>query len=277
MLRQKVHEILEGHTRLGKWVNGVIMVAIVLSFVSVVLETYGALEKDYAEPFYAAEVFFIAIFTAEYVLRLWSCTADPAYARPFAGRLRYAIGFFSVIDLIAILPFYLVFIFHGVDLRGLRLFRLLRIFKLMRHFHGANLLLDVLRRKRQELLVSLMLVVILLLVSSTLIYVAEHDAQPKVFSSIVVTMWWAIETLSTVGYGDMAPVTFFGRLLGGLIALLGIGMFALPAGILAQGLAEAIHHRNQSQQAAAQPDASRTVALKFCPHCGERLPVMPED
>ena len=270
MIRQQVHEILEGHTRLGKWVNGFIMAAIVLSFVSVVLETYGDLERDYTAEFYAAEVFFIAIFTAEYVLRIWSCTADPNYDRPVVGRLKYAIGFFSLVDLVAILPFYLAFVIHGVDLRGLRLFRLLRIFKLIRHFHGAALLLNVLHRKRQELIVSLTFAVILLLVSSTLIYVAERDAQPKVFSSIVATMWWAIETLSTVGYGDMAPVTFFGRLLGGVIALLGIGMFALPAGIIAHGLTEEMQHQQKLEEEAA-------INLKFCPHCGERLPVMPKE
>ena len=276
--RKKVYDILEARNVTGKWVNGVIMVIIVLNFISIILETHEDLNQPYGKYFYAFEVFSIAIFTFEYLLRLWSCTAAREYAHPVLGRLKFARSFFGIIDLLAILPFYLAFFIPGLDLRSLRLFRLLRLFTLMRHFEAATILPAVIYNKRQELILACTSVFILLLISSTFIYFAEHEAQPDVFTSISASMWWSITTLSTVGYGDMTPLTPLGRLLGGLISVLGIGMFALPAGILAQGFDEAMKEfREQKSWSMLAEKARKSAHPVYCPHCGKEIPVTDDD
>ncbi len=251
------------------------MLVIVLSFLSLVLESIDPLGDKYGFLFYVFEVGAIAIFTVEYVFRLWSCTADKRFAHPIKGRLKFAIKFFSAIDLLAILPFYLSFLVPGLDLRALRLFRLLRVFKLLRHFEAAAILPEVVSRKRQELIMTFSLVLVLLLISASLVFMAEHGKQPDKFSNIPAAMWWAVATLSTVGYGDMAPITPLGRILGSVVALLGIGFFALPAGILAQGLNELVEER--AAQKKINPEAETaslkgpSAAERRCPHCGRTL------
>jgi len=266
-IRRTLYCHLEGRTRSGRVTTYAIMGLIVVSFLAILLETVDGLGERYRTLFGRFEIFVIAVFTLEYLLRLWSCTADPAYARPIAGRLRFAGRFLNLVDLAAILPFYLAFL--GIDLRMLRLFRLLRIFKLLRHFEAARILPDVIRRKRQELTISGALVLILLMISATLVYGVEHEAQPDKFSSIPDAMWWAIATLSTVGYGDIAPVTGLGRFFGGIIAVLGIGMFALPAGILAQGFDEAMREARERKAEARRAAAGHGPSR--CPHCGKTL------
>ena len=260
-----VHRVMEGETRLGRAVTIGIMLLIGLSFLAIVLESMAGVGQRYRTAFNIFEAGVIAVFTLEYALRLWSCTADPAYAHPLKGRLKFAGSFFGIIDLLAILPFYLAFL--GLDLRALRLFRLLRVFKLLRHFPAAELLPQAFHHKRQELIITATVVLVLFMISSAFIYAVEHTAQPEEFSSIPAAMWWAVATLSTVGYGDIAPVTPWGKFLGGIVAFLGIGMFALPAGILAQGLNEAIEARKGADE--NPPLKAQTPAL--CPHCGRAL------
>ena len=164
----------------------------------------------------------------------------------------------SIIDLLAILPFYLPF--FGIDLRSFRVLRLLRIFRIAkvgRYYSSLNLIKHVFQNKREELILTSVLMVLLLIVSSSLLYYCENAVQPDAFSSIPATMWWAVATLTTVGYGDMYPVTFMGKLCASVIAVLGIGMFALPTGILGAEFVETIQkHKKQK---------------KICPHCGKEL------
>ena len=264
-VKMAVYRVMEGETRLGRVVNFAIMLLIGVSFVAIIIESMADIGQRYRTEFHILEVSVIAVFTLEYALRLWSCTADPAYAHPLKGRVKFAGGFFSVIDLMAILPFYLAFL--GLDLRALRLFRLLRVFKLLRHFTAAELLPQAFHNKRQELIITAAVVLVLFMISSAFIYAVEHDAQPEAFSSIPAAMWWAVATLSTVGYGDIAPVTPWGKFLGGIVAFLGIGMFALPAGILAQGLNEAI----EASKAGDATTSAQAQAPTVCPHCGHAL------
>lgn len=240
---------------IGAYVSWGMMALIALNVVSVVLETVDGLYRMYAGFFRWFEVLSVSIFTIEYVLRIATCTSDPDYREPFRGRLSYALSFLAVVDLLAILPFYLPFILP-VDLRFLRVLRLMRLLKFGRYSHSLQSLGGVLQQKKQELLVSGFVVLLLLIVASSLMYFVEHEAQPEAFANIPATMWWGIATLTTVGYGDIYPITALGKVIGAIISILGIGMFALPAGILASGFAEAMKKQENRQ----------------CPHCGGELP-----
>lgn len=226
------------------------VLAVIVGTVRVVAERFGAILDGF-------EIFSVAVFSAEYVMRFWSCTAVPEYRDPVLGRLRYAVTPMAVIDLLAVLPFYLTF--TAVDLRflrALRLFRLLRLAKLVRYTAALGLIQRVLRAKREELVVTSGALALLLVIASCLMYFVEYGAQPKVFSSIPAAMWWAIVTLTTVGYGDIYPVTALGKVVGAVIAILGIGLFALPTGILGAGFVEDIQQRRGKRR---------------CPHCGKEI------
>ncbi len=165
-----------------------------------------------------------------------------------------------MIDLMAILPFYLpkLIPFDLRFLRAVRLFRIFRLLKLGRYSESVRLLGRVLNAKKEELGVTIFAVLILLVICSSLMYYAEHQAQPEAFSSIPAAMWWGIVTLTTVGYGDVYPITLPGKILGAIIAVLGIGLFALPAGILASGFADEMQKK-------------RSQASGICPYCGRKL------
>lgn len=261
--RRKTYNLLAPHVT-EHWservFNVAIVVLILVSVTGVVLETVPELQDSYALVFYGISVVSATVFGIEYILRLWVCTLDPKYAGPW-GRLRYALSPGALIDLAAVVPFYVATL-GVVDLRYLMALRLLRIFlffKLVRYSRAMQLLLNVIARQREVLLVTLTIGAVLLVLASTLIYFVEHEAQPQQFPHIPGAMWWGMITLTTVGYGDVYPVTPLGRALGGLIAVMGIGLFALPAGIVASGFAEEI----QSQK-----------TQKPCPHCG-KLPDEP--
>ena len=259
-LKSKVYEILDAtviETRLERNLNIFLMGLIFLNVLAVILETEEALFLQYKSFFHWFEVISVAIFTIEYLLRLWSWTENEKFQQPFFGRLRYILTPMALIDLFAILPFYLP-MFIPVDLRFLRALRLFRIFRLLkvgRYVKSLRTIKNVFIEKKEELLIAIFSVLILLVFSSSLMYFVEREAQPDKFSSIPAAMWWGIASLTTIGYGDMYPITALGKILGGLIALLGIGLFALPAGILASGFAGEIQKKNQKD--------------KKCPHCGQ--------
>ena len=217
---------------------------ITLNIVAVIVETVDDIYTEYAVFFKIFERISVYIFTVEYVLRLWNCKGDEKYCRPVAGRLKYFFSFGAMIDLLAIAPFYLPF--TNTDLRIiriLRLFRFMRIFKLGRYLNATKLISNVFKSKKEELILCLVITVSLIIVASSFMYFAENQAQPDKYSSIPATMWWCIITLTTVGYGDVFPVTVAGKVLTAFIAILGIGMFALPAGILASGFSDEFQKR----------------------------------
>jgi len=261
-VQRRVYEILERaapEDRASKIVDIGIMALILLNVTAVILETVQSLYRKYAFAFTAFEAASVGVFTVEYILRLWSCTTEERFRRPVAGRLRFVATPLAVVDLLAILPFYLP-MFLPLDLRfirAIRLFRLFRLFKLGRYSESLRLLGVVLRARKEELLMTVFTLFILLIVSSSLMYFVENEAQPQVFSSIPEAMWWGIVTLTTVGYGDVYPVTPLGKFLGAAIALLGIGMFALPAGILGSGFIEEIQRKRERR--------------RICPHCGREI------
>jgi voltage-gated potassium channel len=264
LIKIRLYDVLvdtEDNALPDRIVATLLMILILLNGIAVVLETVDELAQSYAAFFHAVEVFSVAVFTMEYLLRLWIAPLDPRYGGRIAGRLRYAATPMAMVDLIAILPAYLPLIFP-IDLRMLRflrIFRLFRLFKMSRYAESLNTLDDVIRAKKEELLVTLLLIAIMLLFSSSIMYAVENGAQPDKFPSIPAALWWGVATLTTIGYGDVYPVTPVGKFLGGVIAFLGIGIFALPTGILATGFAEELKMKR-----AANPDA-------VCPHCGGEL------
>lgn len=256
-----------GHwpSRLFDWT---ITLLILLSVVTVFVMTLD-LSDGVRQVLVLVEQVTSIVFTVEYVLRIW--TADLLFDRipPWKARLRYVFSGMAIIDLLAILPFWLPMFLPGsmLGMRALRLVRLLRLLKLNRYFNAVALIGGVVHEKRRELCGSVVFVLLLMLVSSLLMYAAEHDAQPDSFKNAFSGLWWAVATLTTVGYGDIYPVTPVGRVLGAVIALLGIGMVAIPTSILSSGLIERM-------TAFRKPSAStrpKMPQLRFCPHCGKPL------
>ena len=261
-LKKRIFGILEPGDEDSKYFDPFIMSLIVLNVVAVVLETVQWLYVRYAPLFHAFDVFSVAVFSVEYILRLWTSTEDPRYGSSVRGRLRFMLSPMALVDLLAVLPFYLPFFFPELRfVRAVRLFRLFRVMKLARYSDSLQTFIDVLRLKRDELGLIFFTIMILLIISSSLMYEAEHEAQPDAFSSIPAAMWWGIVTLATVGYGDMFPVTPLGKLIGSVVVILGIGLFALPTGMLASGFAEVVQARRDAKERAGM----------VCPHCGRAI------
>jgi len=237
-LKVRLYRILEqpeASDRLARAWNLLIVGAIAIATLAVVVETVETLGHQLQPVLRTIEIASLGLFGTEYVLRLWVITCSPRYGHPLFGRLRFAVTPLALIDLLAIVP---ALVATRVDLRFLRLARLarvLRVFKLARYSHGMGLIGRVVKRKRSELLVALGLFFILLVMASALMYYAEHTTQPKAFSSIPAAMWWAVVTMTTLGYGDVYPVTVAGRFIAAVTALLGIAAFALPTSILGAG------------------------------------------
>ena len=245
-MRRRIYTVLTVATdgdSLSRTFDRFLLVLILLNAAAVVAASVQSLGSQYALLFRGFEIFSVAIFSVEYVLRVWTCVEDPRYSHPIKGRMRYILTPLAFIDLLAILPFYLSFITTDLRiLRILRIFRLLRMAKIARYSQTLQIFGRVLVATRTQLLLTLILMAVLLLLSSSLMYAVEQQAQPEAFSSIPAAMWWAIATLTTVGYGDIYPVTAWGKFLAALISIFGIGMFALPTGVLGAAFLEEIRH-----------------------------------
>jgi voltage-gated potassium channel len=247
-LRARFHDALEegeSRSRTRIYVSIFLVAVIVATVSAVALETMETLRAAYGTLFAAIEIFTVAVFTLDYALRWWVAPErDPTGAsRPWRARLRYAASPFGVFDLLAVLPFYAGLLFP-IDSDRLRVLRLLRLLKMARYAPGLSLFVAVLRAERRPLLAALLVMVVLLVVESGVMFMLERHAQPNIFASIPHTMWWAIVTMASVGYGDMVPITPAGKMLGGMVMILGIAMFAIPAGILATGFATEIRKRD---------------------------------
>jgi voltage-gated potassium channel len=258
-LRRRAYELLELDRPDDRWARAVklgIGAIIVANVVGLVLESHLEPGDPRLAWLDALEAFSVAVFTVEYAVRLWTAVEQPEYSAPVSGRLRYALTPLVVVDLLAILPFFLPMVI-AADLRVmrvLRLFRLGRVLKLGHYSASLQLLARIIQRSKHDLASCIFLIAVLLVLAASLMYYAETDAQPEAFSSITGALWWGIATLSTVGYGDIVPVTHLGKVLGAVVAMLGIGLFALPAGIIASAYVEELKSR-----------ADRPA----CPHCGK--------
>ncbi len=192
------------------------------------------------------------------MIRLWTCTADPEYAKPIIGRLKWAKTPFALIDLLVILP-YILLPLTGINLTGLVILRVFRLFKLIRYSDSINLIIRVVKGEKNTLITTYLVLFIVLIAAATPMYEVEFPAQPEAFSNIPAAMWWGVITLTTTGYGDIVPITPLGKMLGTVIALLGIAIFALPADILASGFSKALKKEiNEDEE-------------YLCPHCKQEI------
>ena len=269
--KQKVHGLLHpeivGDKRWDKIINIFIVVLIILNVIAVMLETMPSIEKnpDAMRFFRYFDIVSVAIFTIEYVLRVWSSNHEEKYKHSFWGRLKYMMSPAALIDLIAIFPSYLhAFIPGGFDLRILRMLRLLRFFRLFRltaYTKPAHMISNVFKKRKNELVLSFILAIFLIIIASCIMYFAEHQYPSELtseFKSIPHTIWWAVVTLTTTGYGDMHPFTTIGKVMASIIMLTGVAFFALPAGIITAGFIDEFR-------------LNRVKKTHKCPHCGEHI------
>lgn len=240
-LRARLYHILEqrdGTSPFGPYVDGVLVVLIVLNVIAVILESVPHLAAAHGVWFQLFDYVSVMIFTIEYAARVWVVVEDPHETPhgPFGSRWRYMLTPMAIVDLLAILPFYLAFLVD-IDLRFLRVFRVLRLLKLSRYSPALATVAKVFGAQRRALLAALMIMMTLLVFSGSVACLLEHKVQPEKFGSIPDSMWWAMATRTTVGCGDVTPMTPAGKVFGGLLMIMGIAMYALPTGILASGFA----------------------------------------
>jgi voltage-gated potassium channel len=251
-IRQRVAQVFStnlANDLLGKIINTALFVLIFANVVAIVLESEAAIEKEYYQFFHWFDVFSVIIFTVEYFARIWSSVDLPTNEQqtPFKARLKYMLTPMAIVDLLAILPFYLS-MFMVLDLRFLRVLRLLRIFKLTRYSAAMRILTSVLKEEMPALIAAYFIMFTIIVLASSGIYLLEHKIQPDDFGSIPLSMWWAVTTLTTVGYGDVTPITTAGKIFGGIITLVGISMVALPTGIIASGFGNTFRRNREKYE-----------------------------
>ncbi|WP_367399086.1 potassium channel family protein [Halomonas sp. 707D7] len=247
MIKAAIYRALAPEARQApglSWTNRVICVSILLAALTAILETERTLVARAPALFPMLETLFVTLFLIEYLVRLYAVGMEPRY-RGLKGRLRYMVSFWALVDLVAILPYFVGFIAHNnaFMLRLLRLVRMLRLARLGRFSQAWHALSMALSSRAHELCLSAGVAGLLLLFSSCCLYVVEAAAQPEAFGSVPRALWWSIATLTTVGYGDVTPVTALGKFFAGLTAVAGIGLIAMPTGILAAAFSEALHRR----------------------------------
>ena len=262
-LKKRVFEIInkaEDGDLASKIFDWTIMALIALSIISIILESFADIYARYNTLFRIFEIITVVVFTAEYLLRIW--TADLLFPEANHPRLKYVFSFMALIDLLAILPFYLPF--FSADLRFLRmmrlfrLFRLLRVFKLGRYLDALHVIVKVIRTSGPQLIMSVVICFFVMLFSAIVMYTVENPEQPEQFPNVISALWWAICTLTTVGYGDVYPITAVGKFFASVISLVGIGIIAIPTGIIAAGFNQVITgekdgtERKQSETAAVE-------------------------
>lgn len=251
-VQQRVNQVLEQgqeHDLISKRVDLFLAALVVINIVAVALESVASIGNTYASQFAAIELVSVIIFTIEYLLRFWSAKAkapdynDEETLRTHRPRRDYVFSFSGLIDLFSILPFYLQAFFPGLDLRVLRTLRLLRIFKLSNYNSALEDLVHAIVEERKSFYAAFYLFVLVFIVASSLIYFAEHEAQPEVFGSIPEAMYWAIITLTTVGFGDVTPITHVGKFIAVITALMGVSVVALMTGIIAHAFGNQMEKR----------------------------------
>lgn len=262
---KRVYEIIEkAHTDdlPSKIFDISIVILIILNVVSVILESINELSIKFNAVLEIFEIISVIIFTIEYILRALTSKYKYPDKKLFIAYIKNILSFILLIDLFAILPFYLPF-FISVDLRFLRILRLVRIVRILkihRYTESFNIIGRVLKNKKEELILTFFVSFLLLTLASSIMYYVETDFQPDEFPNILAAFWWGIATLTTVGYGDVFPVTVLGKILSGIIAFIGIGLVALPTGIISSGFIEELQNKKQKKE-----------QNNYCPRCGTKL------
>lgn len=250
-IRLFCYQVLEHHTKgpVEKLWENMLAFLILFNVIAATLETIPSLHVKYSSTFFYFEALSVLIFTLEYFLRIWSIVESRKFRGKYA-RLRYVFSPFMLFDLLVIIPFYLQLIFPFLDTRILRIFRLIRILRVLRigRFSlAAEKILRLVAHQKSEIFAVFFLMMVALLVASTCLYFAENSAQPEVFSSIPATFWWGIATLTTIGYGDMVPITPIGKVLASITAFFGVAIFALPTAIIGASFYQELASKNQKK------------------------------
>lgn len=278
-IKEKAADLLakdDGDSKASLIVDWAIIIMIFLSILAIILESFAYLAIHYRALFRGFETFTVIFFTIEYAARIW--TADVMYPNARFPRIKYLFSFMALMDLLAILPWYLPF--FSADLRFLRvvrmvrLFRLARVAKLGRHLTAMQSIKRVIRLSASRLVVAIALCLVVILLSAIVIYTVESTVQPEQFPNVLASLWWAVMTLTTVGYGDVYPVTTVGRVFAGVISLVGIGIIAIPTGIIAAGFTTLMpkEEREEIDEIEKEIEGEEEAKLMYCPYCGKKLP-----
>lgn len=241
--RYRVYEVVEvrtGFDRAGRIYDSIYMFFIILNLAVSILYTYETYRIKYGSLLIAVEQVTVASFCIDYLLRLWTAKYSYPELKPARAALKYVASFTGIVDMLSFLPYYLPFFFPSgaVAFRMLRIMRVFRLFRINSYYDSFRLISDVIRGKKQQLFSSVFIILILMLASSLCMYSLEHEAQPEIFENAFSGIWWAASTLLTVGYGDIYPITPLGKLFGIFITFLGVGMVAIPTGIISAGFVD---------------------------------------
>ncbi|MBN7825798.1 ion transporter [Bowmanella dokdonensis] len=281
----RLYNLLEtdqARSRLALYLNHFLIFLILANVLAVIIESEPSIGRPHSGWFWRFEIFSVTVFLLEYLARLWCCIEKAEYQGmpAWRARLKYAVTPMALVDLIAILPF-LLSLFLTLDLRYLRLLRVMRLMKLTHYFQGFNVFLSVIQKELKSITGALVVMLVLIVIAASLMYTLESQRQPEVFGSIPRSLWWAVVTMTTVGYGDVTPLTTAGRVVATFIMLIGVGLVALPAGMLAARFGEELRERKRSlhlhiEQALAdgQVDEAEYQLLK---DLAEKLDISDED
>ncbi|MCL2109840.1 MAG: ion transporter [Oscillospiraceae bacterium] len=265
-VKKRVYKIIQPHKShdvISTIFDWFIASLIVINILIIIFDTLD-LPPKLSSALGVIETATVIVFTIEYILRLWTADLIYRHDNPFTARLKYAFTFLMLMDFIAIVPFYLRFI-HPIDINILRIFRLFRMiwfFRIKREYIKAlSSIFDVFKRKAAMLFFSLIIIFGMMIFASVLMYNAEKHAQPEVFPNALSGLWWSVVAISTVGYGDIYPVTILGKIMAACFSILSIGLIAVPTGIISSGFFE----KAREDRHAADPQKH------FCPYCGKNI------
>ena len=263
MTRAKLHEIIfEADTKKGKLFDVILLIAILISVFGVILSSVENIEEEYGLLLRFTEWVFTILFTIEYILRIYSIK------KPF----KYIFSFMGIIDFLSIIPTYLVFLYPPihvlVDIRSIRLIRIFRVFKLSRYLRGANIMQIALKSSRPKIIVFLLSVILIVIILGTLMYIVE--GQKNGFENIPKSIYWSVVTLTTVGYGDVVPVTIIGKFLASIIMILGYGIIAVPTGIVSAAIVKSAG-KVTTQSCRVCSKEGHELDAKHCKFCGSIL------
>lgn len=283
-LRLKTYRVFEDNMQnsaFSRRLNVALVALIVLNVLAVIFESDASIGSRYAFEFYLLETISVMVFTLEFLLRVWACVEKkPGYGGHAKARVKYMLTPMALIDLLAIVPFY-ISLFVSVDLRYLRLLRVMRILKLSHYFKGLNIFITVLHKELKSISAAILVMLFLITIAASIMYTLENKAQPEVFGSIAQSLWWSVVTMTTVGYGDVTPITPAGKVVAMFVMLLGIGFVALPAGMLAGRFSDELKLRRRNLDAHIREalrdgiidNKERAALLKLA----EKLDLRPED
>lgn len=251
-LRENVFSLLDTTVDCGfysRLIDVLLVTLIMVNVLGVIMETVPSFHAEYHRPLYWLEFSSILIFSVEFLTRLWVATEEPDSRgmTPIKARLKFLATPMAIVDLVAILPFYLGFIFN-IDMRFLRILRLFRIFKLTRYSEAMTTMLTVLHDEARNFMAAIFIMLVIMIIAASGIYMMEHEHQPTTFGSIPQSMWWSTVTLTTVGYGDVYPITFLGKVFAAIIMVAGVGLVALPTGILASSFSDNLRRSREKMQ-----------------------------